>query len=111
MHWNETDGIWSLLAKFMFLTLKEMVDRYDYDVGTGKHINKFYLSNALPVYARCYDDDDDQSGPRSLFQYLVVSSSSCPFCPLCPSRWGLLGAADGGAQLHEGHPHVAAHDE
>ena len=55
MHWNATDGIW-----------------YDYDLGTRRHVNSFYLSNALPVFARCYSDD---GGPRSLHRYLLATGA------------------------------------
>uniref|UniRef100_A0A7E4USK8 Trehalase n=1 Tax=Panagrellus redivivus TaxID=6233 RepID=A0A7E4USK8_PANRE len=51
LHWNESDGIW-----------------YDYDLETKTHSNTYYVSNALPLYAKCYDDDDDT--PHRVYDYL-----------------------------------------
>ncbi|VDD96909.1 unnamed protein product, partial [Enterobius vermicularis] len=50
--WNETDGIW-----------------YDYDLETKHHSNTYYVSNALPLYAKCYDDEDDVT-PHRVYEYL-----------------------------------------
>uniref|UniRef100_A0A915PSU2 Trehalase n=1 Tax=Setaria digitata TaxID=48799 RepID=A0A915PSU2_9BILA len=52
IHWNETDGIW-----------------YDYDLEKKLHSNTYYISNALPLYAKCYDDDDEVI-PRRAYEYL-----------------------------------------
>ncbi|KAK0423623.1 hypothetical protein QR680_008240 [Steinernema hermaphroditum] len=52
LHWNETDGIW-----------------YDYDIEFGTHSNTYYVSNAAPLYAKCYDDEDDVT-PRKVYAYL-----------------------------------------
>ncbi|VDN50262.1 unnamed protein product [Dracunculus medinensis] len=51
MHWNETDGIW-----------------YDYDLDSKLHSNTYYVSNALPLYAKCYDEDDVV--PHRVYEYL-----------------------------------------
>ncbi|CCD71475.1 Trehalase [Caenorhabditis elegans] len=51
LHWNETDGIW-----------------YDYDIELKTHSNQYYVSNAVPLYAKCYDDDDDI--PHRVHDYL-----------------------------------------
>ncbi|KAK6057211.1 alpha,alpha-trehalase [Cooperia oncophora] len=61
IHWNETDGIW-----------------YDYDLEKKTHSNIYYVSNAIPLYAKCYDDEDDVT-PHRVHQYLKVS---CHFTPL-----------------------------
>ncbi|KAM3721955.1 Trehalase [Dirofilaria immitis] len=52
IHWNETDGIW-----------------YDYDLEKKLHSNTYYISNALPLYAKCYDDEDDII-PHRAYEYL-----------------------------------------
>uniref|UniRef100_A0A914I4H6 Trehalase n=1 Tax=Globodera rostochiensis TaxID=31243 RepID=A0A914I4H6_GLORO len=52
LHWNETDGIW-----------------YDYDLEREAHSNTYYVSNALPLYSKCYDDEDDVT-PHKVFEYL-----------------------------------------
>ncbi|VDM43237.1 unnamed protein product [Toxocara canis] len=52
IHWNETDGIW-----------------YDYDLDRKVHSNTYYVSNALPLYAKCYDDEDDVT-PHRVYEYL-----------------------------------------
>ncbi|KAK6025344.1 alpha,alpha-trehalase, partial [Ostertagia ostertagi] len=52
IHWNETDGIW-----------------YDYDLEKKTHSNIYYVSNAVPLYAKCYDDEDDVT-PHRVHQYL-----------------------------------------
>ncbi|TKR96298.1 hypothetical protein L596_010340 [Steinernema carpocapsae] len=52
LHWNETDGIW-----------------YDYDLEYKTHSNTYYVSNASPLYAKCYDDEDDVT-PRKVYAYL-----------------------------------------
>lgn len=52
IHWNETDGIW-----------------YDYNLDTKLHSNTYYVSNALPLYAKCYDDEDDTT-PYRVYEYL-----------------------------------------
>ncbi|PIO76778.1 alpha,alpha-trehalase [Teladorsagia circumcincta] len=52
IHWNETDGIW-----------------YDYDLEKKTHSNIYYVSNAIPLYAKCYDDEDDVT-PHRVHQYL-----------------------------------------
>jgi len=50
--WNETDGIW-----------------YDYDLERKVHSNTYYVSNALPLYAKCYDDEDEVT-PHRVYDYL-----------------------------------------
>lgn len=50
--WNETDGVW-----------------YDFDLETKRHSNIYYVSNALPLYAKCYDDEDDVT-PHRVYEYL-----------------------------------------
>ncbi|KAI6179725.1 Trehalase [Aphelenchoides besseyi] len=52
LHWNETDGIW-----------------YDYDLDLKRHSNTYYVSNALPLYAKCYDDEDEVT-PFRIYDYL-----------------------------------------
>ncbi|KAI6174947.1 Trehalase [Aphelenchoides bicaudatus] len=52
LHWNETDGIW-----------------YDYDLEHKKHSNTYYVSNALPLYAKCFDDEDEIT-PYRVYDYL-----------------------------------------
>uniref|UniRef100_A0A8R1TM38 Trehalase n=1 Tax=Onchocerca volvulus TaxID=6282 RepID=A0A8R1TM38_ONCVO len=52
IHWNETDGIW-----------------YDYDLEKKLHSNTYYISNALPLYAKCYDDEDETI-PHRTYEYL-----------------------------------------
>ncbi|KAF8365850.1 tre-1 [Pristionchus pacificus] len=52
MHWNETDGVW-----------------YDYDIERKMHSNTYYVSNALPLYAKCYDDEDDTT-PHRVHEYM-----------------------------------------
>ncbi|KAH7724867.1 alpha,alpha-trehalase [Aphelenchoides avenae] len=54
LHWNETDGIW-----------------YDYDLEHKRHSNVYYVSNAIPLYAKCYDDEDDVT-PHRVYEYLRV---------------------------------------
>lgn len=68
IHWNETDGIW-----------------YDYDIekkvrgrregkeeGIQTHSNTYYVSNAIPLYAKCYDDIDNET-PHRVHEYLLAS--------------------------------------
>lgn len=55
LHWSDTDGIW-----------------YDYDLELRKHSNTYYVSNAMPLYAKCYDDEDDVT-PFRVYEYLKVS--------------------------------------
>ncbi|KIH67085.1 alpha,alpha-trehalase [Ancylostoma duodenale] len=55
IHWNETDGIW-----------------YDYDLERKTHSNTYYVSNAVPLYAKCYDDEDDIV-PRRVLEYLKAA--------------------------------------
>ncbi|KRZ93788.1 Trehalase [Trichinella sp. T8] len=50
IHWNEQDGIW-----------------YDYDLETKRHVDVYYISNVLPLYAKCYDDEDV---PSRVYNYL-----------------------------------------
>ncbi|MFH4982066.1 hypothetical protein AB6A40_008775, partial [Gnathostoma spinigerum] len=52
LHWNETDGIW-----------------YDYNLDTKRHSATYYVSNALPLYAKCYSDEDDVT-PHRVYEYL-----------------------------------------
>ncbi|KAI1717359.1 trehalase domain-containing protein [Ditylenchus destructor] len=52
LHWNETDGIW-----------------YDYDLERKVHSNTYYVSNALPLYAKCYGDEDEVT-PMRVYEYL-----------------------------------------
>ncbi|VDM98355.1 unnamed protein product [Thelazia callipaeda] len=58
IHWNETDGIW-----------------YDYDLEKKRHSNRYYISNALPLYAKCYDDEDEIT-PHRAYDYLKVFFNS-----------------------------------
>jgi alpha,alpha-trehalase len=68
LHWNETDGIW-----------------YDYDLERKAHSNTYYVcqmstlliictflslkvSNALPLFAKCYDDEII---PHRVYNYLL----------------------------------------
>lgn len=53
LHWNETDGIW-----------------YDYDLERKAHSNVYYVSNALPLYAKCYEEEDDVSTAHHVYKYL-----------------------------------------
>uniref|UniRef100_A0A0N5A169 Trehalase n=1 Tax=Parastrongyloides trichosuri TaxID=131310 RepID=A0A0N5A169_PARTI len=55
IHWNESDGIW-----------------YDYDLEKKAHIREYYISNTIPLYARCYDDPDNKLPPR-VYNYLEES--------------------------------------
>lgn len=55
-HWNEADGIW-----------------YDYDVENKHHRREYYLSNALPLFAHCYDEQTNV--PRKVYNYLEVQCS------------------------------------
>ncbi|VDP32842.1 unnamed protein product [Soboliphyme baturini] len=50
IHWNEEDGIW-----------------YDYDLDSRRHVAAYYVSNVLPLYAKCYDDD---TVPMRVYNYL-----------------------------------------
>ncbi|KRZ76107.1 Trehalase [Trichinella papuae] len=50
IHWNEEDGIW-----------------YDYDLETKSHVDVYYISNVLPLYAKCYDDEEV---PSRVYNYL-----------------------------------------
>ncbi|CAI4222428.1 unnamed protein product [Auanema sp. JU1783] len=52
IHWNQTDGVW-----------------YDFDIETKKHSNTYYVSNAVPLYAKCFDDDEDII-PHRVHEYL-----------------------------------------
>lgn len=52
MHWNETDGVW-----------------YDYDLEQHRHVDAYYISNALPLFAHCYDDQDE-TVPLRVYQYM-----------------------------------------
>jgi alpha,alpha-trehalase len=52
LHWNETDGIW-----------------YDYDLEQKRHSNTYYVSNAVPLYSKCFDDEDDVT-PHRVYDYL-----------------------------------------
>lgn len=54
IHWHEQDGIW-----------------YDYDTERKEHRRQYYLSNALPLFAHCYNDDEKV--PRKVFNYLKVN--------------------------------------
>jgi len=56
LNWNETDGIW-----------------YDYDLETQSHSNTYYVSNAFPLYAKCYnevDGDERDLIPHRVYAYL-----------------------------------------
>lgn len=35
------------------------------------HSNTYYVSNALPLYAKCYDDEDDTT-PHRVHEYMEV---------------------------------------
>jgi hypothetical protein len=37
----------------------------------GAHSNIYYVSNALPLYAKCYDDEDEVT-PHRVYEYLKV---------------------------------------
>lgn len=50
IHWNETDGIW-----------------YDFDIDENAHVKQYYLSNVLPLFAKCYDKD---ATPQRVYNYL-----------------------------------------
>ncbi|CAD5208168.1 unnamed protein product [Bursaphelenchus xylophilus] len=52
LHWNDEDGIW-----------------YDFDLESKKHSNTYYVSNALPLYAKCFDDEDEVT-PFRVYEYL-----------------------------------------
>ncbi|CAK5079788.1 unnamed protein product [Meloidogyne enterolobii] len=52
LHWNETDGIW-----------------YDFDLERSAHSATYYVSNALPLYAKCFDDEDETT-PFRIYDYL-----------------------------------------
>ncbi|KFD54549.1 hypothetical protein M514_04494 [Trichuris suis] len=41
VHWNEKDGVW-----------------YDYDLDRKEHIKSYYISNAVPLYSRCFDNEN-----------------------------------------------------
>lgn len=43
--------------------------RYDYDLDSGKHVREYYISNFLPLFAKCYSNDDI---PRRAYDYLEV---------------------------------------
>lgn len=53
IHWNKEDGIW-----------------YDYDLDHKSHRREYYISNALPLFAHCYDDDDET--PQKVYNYMKV---------------------------------------
>uniref|UniRef100_A0A5S6QFV1 Trehalase n=1 Tax=Trichuris muris TaxID=70415 RepID=A0A5S6QFV1_TRIMR len=50
VHWNEKDGIW-----------------YDYDLEKKEHIKAYYISNAIPLYSRCFDN---QNVPMRVYKYM-----------------------------------------
>uniref|UniRef100_A0A915HL65 Trehalase n=1 Tax=Romanomermis culicivorax TaxID=13658 RepID=A0A915HL65_ROMCU len=52
MHWNATDGIW-----------------YDYDLEGHKHIRAYYISNAMPLFAHCYDENGEDK-PLRVYEYM-----------------------------------------
>lgn len=52
IHWNSQDGIW-----------------YDYDLGSKRHHKEYYISNSLPLFAHCYDDEET---PKKVFEYMKV---------------------------------------
>lgn len=52
MHWNETDGVW-----------------YDYDLEQHRHVDAYYISNALPLFAHCYDDQNE-TVPLRVYEYM-----------------------------------------
>ncbi|CDW61087.1 Trehalase [Trichuris trichiura] len=41
VHWNEENGVW-----------------YDYDLDRKEHIKSYYISNAVPLYSRCFDNEN-----------------------------------------------------
>ncbi|CAJ0578277.1 unnamed protein product, partial [Mesorhabditis spiculigera] len=41
LHWNETEGVW-----------------FDYDLDLKGHLTSYYISNAVPLWTRCFDDDE-----------------------------------------------------
>uniref|UniRef100_A0A915HQV2 Trehalase n=1 Tax=Romanomermis culicivorax TaxID=13658 RepID=A0A915HQV2_ROMCU len=50
LHWNESAGVW-----------------FDYDLERRTHIDTYYVSNALPLFTRCYDND---TKPRRVYEYM-----------------------------------------
>ncbi|CAJ0964094.1 unnamed protein product, partial [Mesorhabditis belari] len=50
LHWNATEGIW-----------------FDYDLDLKGHFPSYYISNAIPLWTRCFDDDDI---PNRVHSYL-----------------------------------------
>ncbi len=56
IHWNEEDGVW-----------------YDYDLESKKHVRVYYISNMLPLFAKCYDEE---TVPHRVFHYMRVLFSS-----------------------------------
>ncbi|CDW60029.1 Trehalase domain containing protein, partial [Trichuris trichiura] len=41
VHWNEKNGVW-----------------YDYDLDWKEHMKSYYISNAVPLYNRCFDNEN-----------------------------------------------------
>lgn len=54
LFYNETTGAW-----------------HDYNLRTQLHNTNFYLSTALPLFARCYMGADQTKSER-LFDYMAV---------------------------------------
>lgn len=56
MHWNATDGTW-----------------YDYDLERHRHVDAYYISNALPLFSHCYDEDvenEQEDIPLRVYRYM-----------------------------------------
>lgn len=68
LHWNETDGIWYDydLERQVFSPFLSLI-KFHFKV----HSNSYYVSNALPLYAKCFDDDSVV--PHRVYDYLKVS--------------------------------------
>ena len=43
------------------------------------HSNRYYVSNALPLYAKCYADEDDVI-PHRVYEYLQATISPIKIC-------------------------------
>uniref|UniRef100_A0A914MTI7 Trehalase n=1 Tax=Meloidogyne incognita TaxID=6306 RepID=A0A914MTI7_MELIC len=42
---------------------------YDFDLERSAHSATYYVSNALPLYAKCFDDEDETT-PHRIYDYL-----------------------------------------
>lgn len=52
LHWNDDDGVW-----------------YDYDIHARTQIESFYISNIVPLFAKCYENS---SIPKRVYEYMKV---------------------------------------